>query len=626
MAGGVAWGPDDRLYVADWQGSHVVRVAPDGTMDDLGLWDTVPEFNNPSFVKFDSNGILYVADVRFSPDDPVWRIDPDGTATALSIAGTPSGGLAIDDQGDVYIGETHSGRILRLRNGKTQVVASGLALPSDIEFGPDGYLYVGQMHDSRVMRIDPDTGAKHVLFDSPVFGDPPYLTVDDDGDIWVFQEGALFQISPSGDLKPFTVDGVQYQYFTDFWWGLTAGIAFDNDGSLWMTAFHGSVVRLQDSGSDTFTTEVIARGFAPTAVAEATDGFVYTHDSLSGEVWRLAPDGSHETLMTFGLGAFVDIAADPVDPIVYVWTPNQEVITVDATSSGEHFAWLQGQSHTSDLVAATDGSLLAVTANPDHTPKEIVRLIGPDEVVTITDELAGQPMGNHDELAIGPGPDAGLYVMSITTLEFFEVDADGDSRLLFDFDDLDAPYRAPYTFISSLDGEIFPYGYDVYRLTDSSQLEPIARYTEGDPIAAFVSSDGSTLYIGELGSIDAIPLRAYDGRFEDDEGSVFESDIEWLAGEAITLGCNPPENTRFCPNSRVTRGQMAAFLVRALGLTAQLDDPFVDDDDSIFEGVIEKLAAAGITRGCNPPLNDLYCPAAAVTRAQMAAFLHRALG
>ena len=76
----------------------------------------------------------------------------------------------------------------------------------------------------------------------------------------------------------------------------------------------------------------------------------------------------------------------------------------------------------------------------------------------------------------------------------------------------------------------------------------------------------------------------------------------------------------------MTRGQMAAFLVRALGLTDGLDDPFWDDDGSVFEIDIEKLAAAGITRGCNPPTNDEYCPDSPVQRDQMASFLVRALG
>ncbi|MCP4306311.1 MAG: S-layer homology domain-containing protein, partial [bacterium] len=49
-----------------------------------------------------------------------------------------------------------------------------------------------------------------------------------------------------------------------------------------------------------------------------------------------------------------------------------------------------------------------------------------------------------------------------------------------------------------------------------------------------------------------------------------------------------------------------------------------DDNDSIFEDDIAKLAAAGITRGCNPPANTNYCPNSPVTREQMAAFINRA--
>jgi hypothetical protein len=35
------------------------------------------------------------------------------------------------------------------------------------------------------------------------------------------------------------------------------------------------------------------------------------------------------------------------------------------------------------------------------------------------------------------------------------------------------------------------------------------------------------------------------------------------------------------------------------------------------------MAAAGVSLGCNPPTNDLYCPDAKVTRAQLSAFLKR---
>src|SRR5690606_42026634 len=116
------------------------------------------------------------------------------------------------------------------------------------------------------------------------------------------------------------------------------------------------------------------------------------------------------------------------------------------------------------------------------------------------------------------------------------------------------------------------------------------------------------------------------GTFVDDDGNIHEGNIEAIAADGITRGCNPPTTDRYCPSDRVTRGQMAAFSVRALGLTEGLDDPFIDDDGSVFESDIERLAAAGVTRGCNPPTNDRFCPDDYVTRGQIATLLERAMG
>ncbi|MDJ0664256.1 MAG: hypothetical protein QNJ75_06825 [Acidimicrobiia bacterium] len=138
---------------------------------------------------------------------------------------------------------------------------------------------------------------------------------------------------------------------------------------------------------------------------------------------------------------------------------------------------------------------------------------------------------------------------------------------------------------------------------------------------------------GNLGVDDGLMKLEFEGkitytydRFVDDDESIFESDIEALERAAITKGCNPPENTMFCPNAVLSRGQMAAMMVRAMGYTDVGDgDLFTDDDDSIFETDIDKLATAKVTLGCNPPANDHFCPDDPVTRGQMAAFLVRAL-
>ncbi|HEX6301082.1 MAG TPA: S-layer homology domain-containing protein [Acidimicrobiia bacterium] len=114
-------------------------------------------------------------------------------------------------------------------------------------------------------------------------------------------------------------------------------------------------------------------------------------------------------------------------------------------------------------------------------------------------------------------------------------------------------------------------------------------------------------------------------RFSDDTGHTFENAINSLAAADITKGCNPPDNDRFCPDRAMTRGEMAAMLVRTFGYPPAVDDHFSDDTGHTFENAINSLAAADITKGCNPPDNDSFCPDHNVSRAEMATFLARAL-
>ncbi|SVE30042.1 uncharacterized protein METZ01_LOCUS482896, partial [marine metagenome] len=52
--------------------------------------------------------------------------------------------------------------------------------------------------------------------------------------------------------------------------------------------------------------------------------------------------------------------------------------------------------------------------------------------------------------------------------------------------------------------------------------------------------------------------------FTDDDDSEFQAAIESLAASEVTSGCS---QDRFCPSRPVTRGEMAAFLVRVLAVT-----------------------------------------------------------
>ncbi|HNA90487.1 MAG TPA: S-layer homology domain-containing protein [Anaerolineales bacterium] len=99
--------------------------------------------------------------------------------------------------------------------------------------------------------------------------------------------------------------------------------------------------------------------------------------------------------------------------------------------------------------------------------------------------------------------------------------------------------------------------------------------------------------------------------------------IKQLAAEGITGGCG---SGIYCPDTNVTRAQMAIFLLRAKHGSSYVPP----NATGIFTDVplgywadkwIEQLAAEGITGGCG---TGIYCPDSDVTRAQMAVFLVRA--
>lgn len=100
---------------------------------------------------------------------------------------------------------------------------------------------------------------------------------------------------------------------------------------------------------------------------------------------------------------------------------------------------------------------------------------------------------------------------------------------------------------------------------------------------------------------------------------------EELADRGITRGCDT-DPLRYCPGEAVNRAQMATFLKRAFALGPAPSAGFADTAGNKHEANIDALFATGITTGCQDQGDPLrYCPRTAVKRGQMAAFLHRAL-
>jgi hypothetical protein len=83
---------------------------------------------------------------------------------------------------------------------------------------------------------------------------------------------------------------------------------------------------------------------------------------------------------------------------------------------------------------------------------------------------------------------------------------------------------------------------------------------------------GAMLVVGLL-----VPTAAFAAHTFNDvpNDNVFHEDIAAIAEAGVTIGCNPPENTLYCPDDEVTRGQMAAFMNR-LGALGDGQTPVVN--------------------------------------------------
>ena len=145
-----------------------------------------------------------------------------------------------------------------------------------------------------------------------------------------------------------------------------------------------------------------------------------------------------------------------------------------------------------------------------------------------------------------------------------------------------------------------------------------ALFCPGDPIPRWMMA---VWLVRVLDGQDPEPVSA--SRFTDvDAGQWWAGHVERLAELDVTGGC-VSEPAQYCPDSPVTRAQMATFFRRAFLLDPAIPTGFEDTGGSVHEAAIDSLYRARITAGCSAePL--LFCPQQPTTRSQMALFLERA--
>jgi hypothetical protein len=107
----------------------------------------------------------------------------------------------------------------------------------------------------------------------------------------------------------------------------------------------------------------------------------------------------------------------------------------------------------------------------------------------------------------------------------------------------------------------------------------------------------------------------------------FYEHIEQLYDLGVTQGCGTSGGLLiYCPNQRVTRRDMAVFIIRSLNLTPLLSavPTFADVPAGMFGyGHVERFYELGITTGCAVGPPRLFCPLDTITRRDMAVFIVR---
>lgn len=262
---------------------------------------------------------------------------------------------------------------------------------------------------------------------------------------------------------------------------------------------------------------------------------------------------------------------------------------------------------------------------------------GPTDGFVISASLAGTMSGTTrvpgvDSLAVAVAPNNDVIVGGddyLARFSFLGILRWTKTSIPLDIIDVDAESDGTIVAFTRDTGGSNP---ALRGFTDTGSLEswskPLAAANEG-LVAA--TSDGGVVTSSIDDGFDTVRLARFNGSgptgpiagFTDVPPDAFYTDaVVWLKAQGITTGTSP---TTFSPDDVVTRAQMATFLHRLAGSPGGSPAPGFTDvpAGAFFTEAVAWLKAAGITTGTTP---TTYSPDDVVTRAQMAAFLHRLAG
>ena len=312
---GIAFAPDGGLFIIE-AARRLRRLSPIGWVSTLvESVDASAQRDGPSHlaqigslraIDTDTQGNVYVIDT-LSGNVPgtvaIRRIDALGAVSTLfsgnpaSVGGALSipSGLAVTDDGAIYIANTGRHQILEMRDGELRGVAgsgeegyadgnrdeAAFNLPGTITVASDGALVVADEGNGLIRRIAPAAG------ESPAVAGAEWLPATVErftgrpGDAHGFRDGpaasALFE-GPQG----MALDASGNVIVADCWNHAIRRIAPDG---VVTTIAGGNGEGVRDGPGEH------AQFAGPKGVAVHVDGSIYVADSAGNRIRRIAPDG-----------------------------------------------------------------------------------------------------------------------------------------------------------------------------------------------------------------------------------------------------------------------------------------------------------------------------------------------
>ena len=379
---GVAFGPDGRLYVAQFLAGQISAVDPaTGEVEVVVPMDSPVQ--SPDDLAFGADGSMYIADLV---PGRVWRRGPEGEYTLVSgDVANPNGITCLGDR--LFVNEMKpDGRLMELfpdGGRKPVVLTSGLALGNAMQVGPDGHLYYPHMMsgpnpllNGQVWRIPPDGGAPEVVADD--VHQPVAVRFDQGGVLHVLSRG------PEGIVTRIDLHGSGSRTL------VTSGVvgldnaAFDTENRMFVSSYaSGGVTELHPDGR---TSEIVPRGLdGPYGVTIDLGGTVYAADHY--RVATTGPSGADRaggvrtlSLLHFSHGIVAD------GELLHLTSQFGQVQTYDP-ETGTTRERANGLRRPLGITVAPDGSLVVAESDAG-------RVVALDErdVLTVLAEGLEQPV------------------------------------------------------------------------------------------------------------------------------------------------------------------------------------------------------------------------------------------